>query len=473
MSVHLNSCAECRQREAIYRQAGERVRQLPAITPPPEFRARVFAAIRAEELRVAPDVARLARAATDPALPAIRPVRPIPLRARRQRVALTVRSAMAIAAVLVLTLVTARVLPLLGASPLSKSAASLNGAGLNTASGNHLAHYALPAGYTFASSALATASWLVYSATDSTRGSTLLAVNRRTKRTLSLLAAPSSLELTVRALTSDWVIWSAGAGTSSGSWLLQADRLPSDGVTASAPVTLVDSSTPGADTPETLGGVWAAGSAVLVSAATRSGAEVLRFDLSAATPQMSVIARSTNPGHLLTDPSADNGTYYWADVWFDGASGLHSVVWQSDSAGHSSEISGDNAAFHPRATHGMLVWVEVAPDALAHMSPVSGVAAADDDELLLDELNGSLQARNLGNGQQWQVSDRADVTSVEAGNSLLLWQSDSQTHLYNLPARSAGTLDGQVRGAAFAAASGTTVVWQPHVSSDLYVYDAS
>ncbi|HLJ80912.1 MAG TPA: hypothetical protein VKT52_05450, partial [Ktedonobacterales bacterium] len=132
-----------------------------------------------------------------------------------------------------------------------------------------------------------------------------------------------------------------------------------------------------------------------------------------------------------------------------------------------------DAAFHPQATHGMLVWVEVAPESLASMAPVSGVTASDDDELLLNELNGSLLARDLNSGQQWQVSSRADVTSVEASGSLLLWHSDSQTHLYDLSARAAGAVDGELRGATFAAESGTSVVWQPHVSSDLYVYDAA
>lgn len=421
-------------------------------------------------MRVAPEVARRARAATDPAMPIVHPT---PFRPRQRHVAFNLRTAMAIAAVLVLSLVTARVLPMLGAFPLGKGAASLNGAGLNASSSEHVAHYPLTADYTFASSALATASWLVYSASDSAHDFMLFAENRQSKRAISLLAASSPLALTVRALTSDWVIWSVGAGTSNAAWQLRAERLPQDGATASAPVTLIDSSVPGADTPITLGGVWAAGSAVLVAAATAVGAEVLRLDLSQSLPVMSVIARSTAPGHLLTDPSADNGTYYWADVWYDGASGLHSAVWRGDDAGHDIEVSSDDAAFHPQATHGMLVWVEVAPESLASMAPVSGVAASDDDELLLNELNGALLARNLSSGQQWQVSQRADVTSVEAGGSLLLWHSDSQTHLYNLSARAAGVVDSELRGATFAAESDTSVVWQPQVASDLYVYDAA
>ena len=456
--------------EASYRQVGERIRQLPAIVPPPEFRARVFAAIRAEEMRVAPSVARLARATTDPALPALRPV---PRQPHQQRVAFNMRFAMAIAAVLVLSLVGARVLPLLVASSLSKSAANLNGAGLNVPSDAHIARYSLTPGYAFASSAIATASWLVYSASDTAHAYMLFADNRQSEKMTRLLAAPSPIALTVRALTNNWVVWSAGDGSSSAVWLLQAERLPESSATASAPVTLVDSRAAGADTPTTLGGVWADGDTVLVAAATAAGGELLRFDLSSRMPVSSVIARSSTPGHLLTDPSADNGLYFWSDVWYDGTTGLHSEVWRGDGMGHAMEVSANDAAFHPQATHGTLVWAEVAPASLAGMKPVSGVAPADDNTLLLNELNGSLMARGLDSGSPWQISQRADVSSIQVGGSLLLWHSDSQTHLYDLRSRSASTLDSELRGATYAAASGSAVVWQSSATSGLYVGDAS
>src|SRR5690242_12957524 len=51
LSQHLTTCVECRQIEASYRGVGESIRQLPSISPPPTFRASVFAAIRAEEAK--------------------------------------------------------------------------------------------------------------------------------------------------------------------------------------------------------------------------------------------------------------------------------------------------------------------------------------------------------------------------------------------------------------------------------------
>jgi hypothetical protein len=53
LGLHLADCPACRQKEAAYRDVGAGVRQLSSITPPPEFRARVFAAIAADQAALA------------------------------------------------------------------------------------------------------------------------------------------------------------------------------------------------------------------------------------------------------------------------------------------------------------------------------------------------------------------------------------------------------------------------------------
>lgn len=107
---HLTTCAECRRVEAAYREVGERVRRLPSIAPPPEFREAVFAAIRAEERRVAPGVVQLSQAATNPELPVVRPVRQPRRLQRRRELSLGQRIAL-VAAAIVLALAAARFLP--------------------------------------------------------------------------------------------------------------------------------------------------------------------------------------------------------------------------------------------------------------------------------------------------------------------------------------------------------------------------
>src|SRR5579859_3139210 len=181
-SRHLASCADCRRAEGDYRRTGEMIRHLPSITPPPEFREAVFAAIRAEERRLAPEIARLSRAATNPDLPVIR-LAPRPARPARLRLAPRVAL---VAAVLLLSFVTARLLPALDPGTLDRAATRLASGSAPT-----VARYPVDARYSAVTAAMATSAWLVYSAADASRGAMLFARDRRSGRVAPLLAAPS------------------------------------------------------------------------------------------------------------------------------------------------------------------------------------------------------------------------------------------------------------------------------------------
>jgi negative regulator of sigma E activity len=468
LADHLASCADCRRLEASYRAAGEKLRQLPSITPPPDFRDRVFAAIRADQQRISPEIARASREATNPALPVVRPT-PI---ARRRRLVVNPRAVLAIAAVVLLTLATARILPAAGLATLGRTATSLTTLRLAGPVRPHVTTYALDSRYTIASSAMATGTWLVYSGTDAAHGSMLFAENRRTRASGPLLAVPSLLPITVRALSDRWAVWTAGAGAASAGWSLHASALPASGTPGTSPLMLLASANAVDPAPVTLGGVWAGGDTVLVAGATASGYGVLlRYDLSRGAPLATTLVRTAAAGHVLTDPSSDGNATYWADVWYDG-SVLHSTIWWLANGGRPQPISGDDAAFHPTASDGTLVWVDVAPTALGRVIPVSGEAPADADEELVNSLNGGLQARNLASGRQWQISPRADVSGVQRGGLLLVWHSDSQTHVYDLRAQAPAEVDPQVRTATLAAATSSAVVWELATAAPLSVYDA-
>jgi hypothetical protein len=461
-SRHLASCANCRRAEVDYRRTGEMIRHLPSITPPPEFREAVFAAIRAEEHRLAPEIARLSRAATNPDLPVIR-LAPRP--ARPTRIRLAPRLAL-VAAALLLSLVTAKLLPMLDAGTLDRAATRLASGPAPT-----VARYPVDARYSAVTAAMATGAWLVYSAADASRGAMLFARDRHSGRVAQLLTAPSRDTLTVRAVTDRWAIWSVGGGLSSARWSLRAAALTASG--AGTILTLVDGAARGADTPVTLGGVWAEGDTALVAGATAAGHGVLlRVDLAGGRPTARVIARSSALGHLFTDPSAAGSAAYWADVWYDHASGLHSAIWRDDDAGQRTEVSQDEASFHPQVAGRALVWVEVSQRALANMAAGTN-HSPDGDELLMGRLNGTLEARDLTSGQQWQVSSRADVDGVQAQGNLLVWHSNAREHAYDLAARRSLPVDGQLGTAALAGCSATSVVWMPGNAATLDVYDAA
>ena len=477
VTQHLATCPTCRKAQADFRLSGDFVRQLPTIVPPAAFRESVFAAIRGDALRQAPTLAQISRAVTNPEMPAIsaetlkhsRPVRSGTTLAgraagRRFRVRVSLVTA---AAVLLVSLLGARLLSLVGTSALGSSVNNLGAAGMP-----RIMHYPLDGQFALPTSALATASWLTYTASDSSHQTMIFAENRSTQRTVRLLLIPSSLALTVRALTDRWVIWSTGDGVSSSPWRLYASALATAGTTP--PVELVDSSAASPTTPATLGGIWAVGDTVLLAGAPRSGpGEVLKFDLSRGTPATTLISHGQTTGDILTNPSFVNGSYYWADVWFDSTSGLHSSIWTGNGQGMNQEISYDQTSFRPQVEGSTLVYVDVAGAGPQQLATTVGTATPDMDIQLLYSLHGVLDERNLGTGQLWQISSSVAVPTVELGGAVLLWQNGSALHAYDVNTRQALSVDNQLRPATFAGVTSSSLAWAQSSVEEIYVYDAA
>jgi hypothetical protein len=121
LGLHLADCPACRQKEAAYRDVGAGVRQLSSITPPPEFRARVFAAIAADQAALA---GRSAMAITAPPVSAsmedTQPLLPV-VRVRNTRVRRSMlpernvwqRAGLGLAAALLIGVLGARFIPLI------------------------------------------------------------------------------------------------------------------------------------------------------------------------------------------------------------------------------------------------------------------------------------------------------------------------------------------------------------------------
>jgi len=321
-------------------------------------------------------------------------------------------------------------------------------------------------------SAMATASWLVYTATDATHRSMIVAENRHTERKIELLLLPTSAPLTVRALTDNWVVWSSGDGTANSPWRLYASSLATAGTTP--PVVLADSSLDTPDTLATLGGVWASGNTVLAAGAPRSGTgALLKIDLSSGTPITTIVAHGQVAGDVLTDPSYSNGTYYWADVWWDSLAGLRSSIWEGDGSGSNQGISNDQTAFQPQVSLHALVWVDVPEISLQPMANTVGSATPDRDLQTLNSLSGTLDERDLATGQQWQISDNVQVPSVTVAGQFLLWQSGTQVHAYDLNRKVPLSADSQIHSASFDSATGSSIVWVESFAQDIFVYDAA
>lgn len=480
---HLSECAECRRVEAAYRQVGEGIRQLPSITPPAALRAAVFAAIRAEEAQRAGSLAQLTTDDTQPRMPALGSAPRAPVTPRRPLV-LGSRTAIAVAAVLLIGLFTARLVPALaqGLPFVAGNLASFAENAVSGVSGPHVDQYATGLRSGRITQAMASAHWVAYSTTDASRRSMLYAQSRSARRNVALLPAPQDAAIAVRGVSDHWVVWLSGGGTPSAAWTLWASPLPgAPGASAAGqPIALASSADTTSSAPTALGGVWVGGDVVLVAEMTRAGDGVLaRLDLvpGQAAPSAAIVAHAQVPGHLLTDPSAANGTYYWGEVWVDGATGLRSDIWQSDASGQVRQITTDGQSFAPRTTDQSLVWVRpsypVFLDAAAVASqPAQAVQQA------LEQLGGSIRTRDLrsdlrsGAGQQ--ITAHASASSLGAAGGLIVWRDAGQTHTYHtydLTRKAPSAVDSQIHTAAYAGANGTFLTWGQSGSSKIDVYD--
>jgi hypothetical protein len=319
---------------------------------------------------------------------------------------------------------------------------------------------------------MATSSWLVYTATDATNRSMIMAESRSTHKTMQLMPVPAASILTVRALTDHWVIWTAGDGSSAAPWRLYASSLATAGNTP--PLTLVDTSVATSTTLVTLGGVWASDDLVLVAGAPRAGTgEVLKFDLSTRAATAAIVAYGHTSGDILTDPSFDDGSYYWADVWWDSATGLHSSIWKGNGVTGPVELSPSESAFHPQVSQDTLVWVDVDQANLEQMANSVGSGTPDSDMEILYSLGGLLYAQNLLTGQESELSSQARVESVVVAGKHLLWQSGIQIHAYDLTHRTPLAVDSQMRSASLASATSSAIAWLESSVAAIFVYDAA
>jgi hypothetical protein len=479
VSQHLETCPACQRVQIEFQQTSDLIRRLPVLTPPPAFRTAVYAAIRSEAMKQAATVNQISRAVTNPEMPVAapatrRPLPPPPIVSisqpdRRGPGRFRLRISLAVAAaVLLMSLVGARILSLIGTPDLSGSAANLD----RSPTSSTALQYPLSSHYQFPTGAMATSSWLVYTATDTSNRSVIMAENRGTHKTVQLLLVPSTSILTVRALTDHWVIWTSGDGTSAVPWRLYASPLPTAG--NAPPLSLVDTTVSTPTTLVTLGGVWASQDVVLVAGAPRTGpGEVLKFDLSTGAAVPTVVAHGQASGDILTDPSFDNGTYYWADVHWDTATGLHSSIWKGNGATAPVELSPSESAFHPQVSQNMLVWVDVDQANLEEMANSVGNGTPDSDMELLYSLGGLLYAQNLLTGQESELSSQAKVESVIVAGKLLLWQSGIQIHAYDLTHRTPLSVDSQMRSASLASATSSAIAWLEAGGGAIFVYDAA
>lgn len=488
LSEHLSTCVACRQRQEAYRGVGERVRQLPTIIPPPSFKARVFAAIEADQAQRESPATRLARADTDPAIPI---VRAYPRNVRRrapQRHApqpQVVRVVAALAAVLVFAVLASQAVNGFSSGSLSNAFSHILP---GTSARPLMATYDLGGNYRAVSDAVAGKTWVVSAAAAQKGASdqTLLALDRATGKTTPLLGTlPNSNKeipgpLRIVAVNDSVVVWTEGNpldvhANHNQVWSLNVSRLPvKDGADVGAPLGLasgIPADEPGhpAGSYDILTGASLSGNTLLFTSLDSTMGGVMNIcDVTPAGP-VGVTSSATSQfvvagaGHVVSDPVRIGSTDYWADAWVDGEGHLHSAIVRGGTPGHAETVVPDGA-FAPHAAGSKLAYLS----ATNAQAPTSGGLPALAQAVT--QVRGTLVVRDLASGKTATVAHDVNAATLSSGGPVVLYQGADGEHTYDVATGKPLAVDSDVRKSAYVGVTASALTWGGG-NSTLQVYN--
>ena len=197
----------------------------------------------------------------------------------------------------------------------------------------------------------------------------------------------------------------------------------------------------------------------------------MRFDVT--TEQVSAASRVVVrgiAGHVLSNPTFDAGQYYWADAWADSNDALHSDVWRAGDAGQAQAMTTSGNAFAPRLAGQSLVTLQPTGPVLLDASAL----AAQPEQAIqatLPQVSGAIYVQASPTGKAQRAGAHALAGSLAATQTLIVWRDGSQTHTFDVGRHAPSAVDAEIRGAAFAAATSTTLAWGQAGSSVVSVFD--
>ncbi len=509
LQAHLIECAECQARAAEFRRVGEALQALPKLAPPPDFYARVMAAVQAEEQQTAEHAQTTARKKPEKIvvsgmtdvfyLPGLRRAvlerraRVRPLRPQMSPAgAFALRYGAGLAALFMIFAVgvsTALFLLLERPGGLGSNPAGTGGpACINTHFCPDLltSVYNPDPAYPLVQDATASADgqYVVYAAHTASGKWMLVELNRQTGKSTALLPAPVEGPLTLEGWARSWVLWLQGDQGAGKHWELDATKLSPALPGAAQTVRLLQGDTAGPDGKVTaLHGVSTLGSTVLLAEELADGhGQLVSLDLTGAAARL-VIATTQQPGHLITDPAAavtdptiGGTTYYWGDQWQDPDGTLRGNIWRLEPGSSPVAVTTNNASFSPKIVSGKLIWLEVPPSqgantAATQATPLPtpsatetpGSGSADNSQV-----EGIVWSENLDGRPDLYVGPKKApmgtdtlVSDLQAGATFVVWKvsKDDSYYLYDVPNDERKALNSSITNPQVLAVAPKAVLW--------------
>ena len=401
LQAHLADCAQCQAHAAQFQRMGVALQALPKLAAPPDFYARVMAAVQAEMPRAAERVPVAApKKQENVIIPGLTDVSYLPsvrraVQQRRARVT-PMRRQMSSAGVFALRYGAAlAALFLIFAGGLSVALFELLNSGPHGTPYTPLppppetSFYTPNSAYPLVTDATASPNgiYIIYTAHTASGNWMLEELNRQTQEVTDLLPAPVAGPLTLEGWAQSWVLWMRGDSSTGASWQLDATELSPALPGAASTLRLLQGNEAGtADSVTALHGVATLGSTVLLAEELANGhGQLVSLDLARqAEPTRSVIFTAPEPDHLITEPMATIDpttgvlTDYWVDQWQDLDGTPHGNIWRLTLGGIPQPVTTNDVSFAPKMVAGKLFWLEEAlsPDGVASDQPGSTPTAA-------------------------------------------------------------------------------------------------
>ena len=505
LHAHLRECAECRAQAGEYRRIGQALKALPSIEPPPDFYARVMAAVHAEGQQEASHAQVAARkkpenvvipGLTDLSyLPSVRRAiaqrraRVIPLRSQISPAgAFALRYGAGLAALfMIFSLgVSASLLFLQQSGPVIPTCILTN-----TCPPPYISVYAPDPAYPLVADATASpdGQYLIYVAHNAVGSWMLEELDRQTHKSTALLPAPVTGPLTLEGWARSWMLWEQGVQGAGHPWQLNAIELSPALPGAAQPVSLLQGNKAGPDGKVVaLHGISTLGATVLLAEELANGhRQLVSLDLAAqGDTARTVIPTGQEPGHLIADPAAALNkpvpgeiTYYWVDQWQDSDGTLHGNIWRLLPDGLPTPVTTNDVSFSPLVVSGQLFWLEEpaaqnagtavgqpapSPTATSTVTPGNGSATNS-------QVAGIIWSENQDGRPDLDAAPEttiagtdSPVSNLQAGATFIVWQDKKgDYHLYDVPTNSQQSLNESVTNPLALSVSPTAVLW---VTSD-------
>lgn len=507
LQAHLQECAACQAQAAEFRSIGAALQSLPKLAPPPDFYARVMAAVQAEAQPTAERApATASKKAEQVVIPGLTDIAYLPsvrraVTERRAKVtplrrqvspagmfALRYGAGLAALFLIFAVGVSTGLFFLLRPGPTT-------GTGVCVSLCPHSLYetYSPDPAYPLVADATASADgqYIIYAAHNTSNKWMLEEFNIQTQKSTALLPAPVAGPLLLEGWAQSWVLWAQGNPSLAEHWELDATQFSPALSGAASRLTLLrgDQAGPGG-TVKALHGISTLGATVFLAEELADGhGQLVSLDLThQAEATRSVIATAEAPDHLIATPTATIDattgvlTVYWVDQWQDADGTLHGNI-QRLTPGVSpvvETVTTNGVSFDPLIVQGKLIWLEeqpAQPSAPTASQPAptltpTPTATPDGIHATQSRITGTLWVEPLDGRPDLDTAPKntAPKTAIsgtdelisdpQAGATFVVWKDkNGDYHLYDVPNNHAQALNDSITNPLVVSVSPNAILW--------------